>query len=213
MERYYSLHSRFYDATRWTFLFGRGEILRRVPAGFAPRNILEIGCGTGKNIRAMSRLWPGARLTGLDASETMLRAAREKTPGNAAVHWLHRLYDAPLSAGGILPKFDLILFSYCLSMANPGWEKAVSAAAEDLAGGGILLAADFHRSNLGLFKKWMALNHVRMDAHLLPALSEAVKPLTSEKRRAYGFVWEYFLFSGKKRVPKFQGAQPNQSQN
>ncbi|MBK9054941.1 MAG: class I SAM-dependent methyltransferase, partial [Chloroflexi bacterium] len=29
MERYYQFHARLYDATRWSFLFGRSTILQQ----------------------------------------------------------------------------------------------------------------------------------------------------------------------------------------
>ena len=40
IERYYRLHSRIYDATRWSFLFGRAAILREVAKVASPRRIL-----------------------------------------------------------------------------------------------------------------------------------------------------------------------------
>ena len=50
IQGYYALHSRIYDATRWTFLFGRESILRRSAKIAAPERILEVGCGTGRNL-------------------------------------------------------------------------------------------------------------------------------------------------------------------
>jgi len=40
---------------------------------------------------------------------------------------------------------------------------------------------------------------VRMEGHLLPALRERFGPTVEEIPRAYGGVWEYLLFVGRKR--------------
>ena len=75
MEGYYRLHAQIYDATRWSFLFGRKTLIRRVAAMTQPATILEIGCGTGKNLLTLAKTFPQARLFGLDISESMLRIA------------------------------------------------------------------------------------------------------------------------------------------
>lgn len=59
LSRYYRWHARLYDATRWSFLFGRAALIRSI-AGFRapPRHILEIGCGTGSNLLRLARQFP-----------------------------------------------------------------------------------------------------------------------------------------------------------
>ena len=47
LQGYYALHSKIYDATRWSFLFGRERILQHVAAIDHPKRILEVGCGWG----------------------------------------------------------------------------------------------------------------------------------------------------------------------
>jgi ubiquinone/menaquinone biosynthesis C-methylase UbiE len=44
--------------------------------GIAPTSILDIGCATGRLLRSAGRLWPKARLLGVDPSEGMIEAAR-----------------------------------------------------------------------------------------------------------------------------------------
>ncbi len=61
-----------------------------------------------------------------------------------------------------------------------------------------MAVVDFHDSPLTLFKQWMALNHVRMEGHLLPELQSRFRPLVCEIRRAYGGLWYYLLFIGQK---------------
>jgi ubiquinone/menaquinone biosynthesis C-methylase UbiE len=46
--------------------------------GGEPRDVIDIGCGTGNCLFEAARHWPGARLTGLDASVGMLDVARRE---------------------------------------------------------------------------------------------------------------------------------------
>jgi S-adenosylmethionine-diacylgycerolhomoserine-N-methlytransferase len=197
IERYYRWHSPIYDATRWSFLFGRRELTFLVTAQQAPRRILEVGCGTGKNLRALARAFPDAELVGLDASGEMLRHAEKSLAtrrSNTTLH--HRRYEAPLAPGG----FDLVVFSYALSMFNPGWQQAIEHAHHDLAAGGIIAVVDFHSSPFPWFARWMALNHVRMQRHLLPLLQQSFQSQHSEVHKAYAGLWQYFVFLGVKRA-------------
>lgn len=195
VEGYYRWQSVIYDATRWSFLFGRAALLDRVAAVAAPRRILEVGCGTGRNLAELARRFPQAHLTGLDVSADMLALAGKKLAAEKhRMTLIRRRYDAPVHEGG----FDLVLCSYALSMFNPGWEEALACATADLAPGGLLALVDFHHSRFTWFRRWMALNHVRMDGHLLPRLRERFKPLLAECRPAYGGAWKWVMFLGKK---------------
>lgn len=196
LERYYRLHAKIYDASRWSFLFGRDRLLRLVAAHCQPQNILEVGCGTGKNLARLRQLFPTARLTGLDLSEAMLAQARRKLrAATPAVAWRHQAYDRPLQND---PPFDLLVFSYALSMFNPGWDQAIASAAADLAPGGLIAVVDFHTSPYPLLVQWLALNHVRVAGHLLPELQTRFARRHLESRPAYGGLWHYFLFLGTK---------------
>lgn len=199
LRRYYRLHARMYDWTRWSFLFGRGELVRWLAAGGPPRRVWEIGCGTGANLRRLARQFPQARLTGFDGSADMLAVARSSLHRRArSVTLREGFYQAPLRPD---PPPDVILFSYCLTMIHPGWEQVIEAAVEDLAPGGRLAVVDFHGSDTAWFRRWMAVNHVRMERHLLPALEASCQPERCGIRRAYGGWWEYFLFVGRKPGP------------
>jgi len=46
----------------------------------APRCVLDIGCGTGRLLRAAALRWPQAKLTGVDPAEHMVTEARRLTP-------------------------------------------------------------------------------------------------------------------------------------
>jgi S-adenosylmethionine-diacylgycerolhomoserine-N-methlytransferase len=194
IERYYRLHSRIYDATRWSFLFGRAAILDDIAAAATPVRILEVGCGTGKNLVNLATRFPEASITGVDLSETMLALARGKTARfGERVRLAHRAYDAPL---GDQPGFDLVLFSYALSMFNPGYDTAIAAARRDLVQGGHIAVVDFHDTPLPVFARWMGVNHVRMDGQLQLPLRSQFMPVTDRLHPAYGGVWRYLMFVG-----------------
>ena len=152
LEKYYALHAHIYDATRWAFLFGRSAILEVArSAAPAPLRILEVGCGTGRNLIQLARLFPHAQLTGVDLSAAMLNVARRKTACyGPRISLKAQSYHAPLGRTG---GYDLVLCSY----------------------------------------------HVRMDGQLLPLLRENFTPVIDQIRPAYGGVWDYGLFVGRKK--------------
>jgi S-adenosylmethionine-diacylgycerolhomoserine-N-methlytransferase len=127
----------------------------------------------------------------------MLAIARRKTAAlGSRVTLVLRAYGAPLDESG---GFDLVLCSYALSMFNPGFEQAVAAAARDLAPGGHLALVDFHATRFPTFTRWMGVNHVRMDGQLRPLLRESFVLVTDELSAAYGGVWKYLLFVGRRK--------------
>jgi S-adenosylmethionine-diacylgycerolhomoserine-N-methlytransferase len=203
MERYYRFHSKIYDATRWSFLFGRGALVKEIVVRRAPVHILEVGCGTGRNLTNLAHQFPQARLAGLDVSEAMLAVARKRLGALVGrVNLVHAAYDRPLHPTRLSASpdpFDLVVFSYSLTMINPGWDRAIEAAYDDLAPGGLIGVVDFHDSPVALFQRWMGLNHVRMDGQLLPKLRERFEPCLARTRPAYGGLWRYLLFIGKKQ--------------
>lgn len=196
LQRYYQFHSHIYDATRWSFLFGREEVLLRVACVTTPRRILEVGCGTGRNLPGLRRRFPQAHITGVDLSGQMLAVAAKKVRDDKTT-LLQRSYSAPVHQDD--SRFDLVLFSYALSMFNPGWEQAIDAAYEDLAAGGCIAVVDFSHSRFSWFRRWMGVNHVRMEGHLWPHLNRRFTPLLDERFSAYGGIWSYGIFIGRKQ--------------
>ncbi len=198
MHGYYRLHAKIYDATRWTFLFGRKEILTRI--GIDPQaklTLLEVGCGTGYNLKRLAGAFPNLSLIGVDVSADMLQQAEKNM---AAFPNKVQLIEKPYAphSFNLEQKPDVILISYALTMFNPGWEDAIAKAAEDLPVGGKIAVVDFHYSRSKFFRWWMGKNHVRMEAHLMPVLENTFKPVYKSIRKAYGGVWEYCLFVGEK---------------
>jgi len=201
LQGYYRLHARIYDATRWTFLFGRDAVVEEAARRCArpPRRILEVGCGTGRNLVQLARRFPGAALSGVDLCGSMLaRARRTLARQGCRAALAEAAYGRPLDAGG----FDLVLFSYSLSMFGSGVAPALDAALDDLAPGGLLAVADFHDTPSRLFERWMGLNHVRLDGRLLPELAARCAPAALSVRPAYAGLWRWFVFVGQKDVSR-----------
>ncbi len=145
MDRIYRRQRHIYDFTRKFFLLGRDDVIAALqpPAG---GTVLEIACGTGRNLIRAARLYPEARLFGLDVSEEMLATARANI---AAAGLSNRIALARGDATAFDPSalfgvaaFDRVFISYALSMI-PEWRGAVAEAAARMAPGGALLIVDF----------------------------------------------------------------------
>ena len=140
MDEVYRGQRHIYDFTRKYYLFGRDTLIAGLGAQPGMR-VLEVACGTGRNLAKIGKAWPGVRLFGLDISAEMLKSAR------AAVGAEARLGEGDacsFDAGALLgePQFDRIVLSYSLSMI-PDWEGALDHAASLLADGGTLHVVDF----------------------------------------------------------------------
>lgn len=145
MDRIYRRQRHFYDFTRKYYLLGRDELVERL-APPANGRVLEIGCGTARNLIAAARAWPQAEFYGIDISAEMLATARGvvERAGLANRITLARAdataFDPALLFG--VPSFSRIFFSYSLSMI-PGWQDALVEAISWLAPGGELHVVDF----------------------------------------------------------------------
>ena len=145
MDTIYRYQRHVYDLTRKYYLLGRDELIARLDVPEAG-HVLEIGCGTGRNLIKAARRYPKARFYGLDISEEMLVVARRNVAraGLADRIALHQADATNFDPGATFgqTQFDRVFFSYALSMIPP-WENAVAHAAEMLAPGGRLLIVDF----------------------------------------------------------------------
>jgi S-adenosylmethionine-diacylgycerolhomoserine-N-methlytransferase len=145
MDRMYRLQRHIYDATRKYYLLGRDQMLRDLKCP-QDGSILEIGCGTARNLAVAGKLYPDARLFGCDISVEMLKSAGN-TILASGLERRARLAQAdavtfnPLSSFGE-ENFDCIYFSYTLSMI-PSWEAALAHAASLLRPGGEMHVVDF----------------------------------------------------------------------
>ena len=75
MNRIYRRQRYIYDATRKYFLFGRDRLIAEL-APAAGQRVLEVGCGTGRNLIKAAKRYPEAHFYGLDISTEMLESAQ-----------------------------------------------------------------------------------------------------------------------------------------
>lgn len=195
MDRVYRHQRHIYDLTRKYYLLGRDRLI----VGLAPKpgdRVLEIGCGTGRNLVAVARRYPGARLYGIDISSEMLdQAAGTIQRGDLT----RRITLAQADATRFSPArlfdgrpFERVFLSYTLSMI-PDWRSALDCAAAALAPGGSLHIVDFgqqaglprwfHR----LLFAWLARFHVHPSREFEQVMAEvaAAKGLTLTFRPLY----------------------------
>jgi len=168
MDRIYRHQRHIYDASRKFYLLGRDQLIDGLqpPKG---GSVLEIGCGTGRNLIRIAQRYPDCACHGLDVSSAMLATAQ----GSIAKAGLERrIRLAQADATGFDPQalfgragFDRIVISYALSMIPP-WQGVVAEALRRLSPGGSLHIVDFG-DQAGLpapFKavllRWLALFHV-----------------------------------------------------
>jgi S-adenosylmethionine-diacylgycerolhomoserine-N-methlytransferase len=179
MDRMYRYQRHIYDLTRKYYLLGRDQTIldMKVEGG---QSVLELGCGTGRNLALVRRHFPEARLFGLDISAEMLVSAEASFRKNRGSRPVFKVGDAtdfkPQMFGET--DFDRILISYALSMI-PDWEKTVEAALSCLAPGGSLHIVDFgQQENLPswfgrMLKAWLARFHVTPRPDLKTVLENA----------------------------------------
>lgn len=197
MDGMYRYQRHVYDATRKYYLLGRDRTIRglAVPAG---GTLLEIGCGTGRNLALARAHFPKARLFGLDISEEMLLSAR-KTLARRSIGAELSLADATRFAASDFGEvgFDRILISYALSMI-PDWHGAIDAALSALKPGGELHVVDFGQQEglpplfRRLLQSWLTRFHVTPRADLeavLSARAEALGAALRFERIGGGYAW------------------------
>ncbi|SMO79077.1 class I SAM-dependent methyltransferase [Fodinibius sediminis] len=194
LARYYRLHAPIYDATRWSFLFGREELLSMLPDLPPQARILEIGCGTGQNIARLEYYFPDARIMGIDLSPNMLAKAGQRLGSSTRAELRLESYNAESFSGD---SFDLILLSYSLTMLEDRTQQVFDSILKDMKPNGYLAVVDFNTTPFRWFRHWMDINHADLSGHALPLLKKYFHPLTVEIHRAYFGLWTYFQFIGK----------------
>jgi S-adenosylmethionine-diacylgycerolhomoserine-N-methlytransferase len=145
MDRMYRRQRYIYDLSRKFYLLGRDEAIAGLNAGPGDR-VLEIGCGTGRNLVNLARAYPGARLCGLDISREMLTSAstaiaRAGLSARVALGQGDATAFDPDALFGCA-KFERVMISYALSMIPP-WRDALEHALDVVAPGGSLHLVDF----------------------------------------------------------------------
>ena len=179
MDRMYHRQRHIYDLSRKFYLLGRDEAIVRLRPASGDR-VLEIGCGTGRNLVKLAKAYPEARLFGLDVSREMLATASASTARSGLAS---RIVLARADATAFDPQalfgsryFQRVVISYALSMIPP-WREALNHALELVAPGGSLEIVDFGDFGglPGLFKaglrRWLSTFEVTPREELSDALA------------------------------------------
>lgn len=168
MDRIYRRQRHLYDSTRKYYLLGRDRLIERLsppPGG----RVLEIGCGTARNLVAAARTYPRAGFYGIDISATMLETACAKVAREGLSPRIRLAcadatrFDPALLFG--VPGFSRVFLSYSLSMI-PEWRTALGQALAWVRPGGELHIVDFGgqeelpRSFRHGLRLWLAQFHV-----------------------------------------------------
>jgi S-adenosylmethionine-diacylgycerolhomoserine-N-methlytransferase len=197
MDGVYRWQRHIYDITRKYYLLGRDRLI----ADLAPPpggTVLEVGCGTGRNLIAAARRWPNARFYGFDISSVMLETARANIAkaglsdritlalGDATA------FDAQAMFG--VARFDRVFFSYALSMI-PDWRAAITAGLAAMAPGGRLHVVDFGQQERlpgwvrAVLWRWLALFHVTARDSLRADLEAAAPGRVRFTPLYRGYAW------------------------
>jgi S-adenosylmethionine-diacylgycerolhomoserine-N-methlytransferase len=198
MDRMYRYQRYIYDLTRKYYLLGRDRLLNELDAK-PGETVLEVGCGTGRNLAILAKRCPEANFYGLDASSKMLETARMKLDkaGIANV----RLEKSLAEEFDFGQSFDKIFFSYSISMIST-WRESIDNALRNLKPDGTLYMVDFFdqagqpEAFQHFLKWWLAHFEVHYRPELIPYLKELEVSgrgklgLTSLYRR-YSFIAEF----------------------
>lgn len=145
MDGIYRRQRHFYDATRKFYLLGRDELIANLQPAPGAR-VLEVACGTGRNLICAARRYPKAHFYGFDISEEMLETARGAVARAGLAqritlaHGDAAQFDARAMFG--VAHFDRVFVSYAMSMIPP-WQQAAERALAAVAPGGELHVVDF----------------------------------------------------------------------
>jgi len=194
MDAIYRFQRHFYDLTRKPYLLGRDTLIRSLavpPSG----TVLEIGCGTARNLLCIARRYPTARCFGIDVSSAMLQTAKASIEREGASNRVRAefadatSFDPKLLFG--VERFDRVVISYALSMI-PGWKAVLEASTKLLAPNGALYVVDFgDQAELpgwfrqGLFA-WLNCFSVTPRLDLCEQLNRVARSHSCRFRKLYG---------------------------
>ena len=138
LNRYYKWVRPVYDITRKYYLLGRDRVLDDL-GGEDWQSLVEIGPGTGRNLRKLLQRKPDATVGGVEPCDEMLDHARQRLPRARLIHGFAETTDYRELLGRPI---DRVLFSYSLSMIGEK-DGALDAAIDALAPGGEVVVVDF----------------------------------------------------------------------
>lgn len=206
MDKMYRHQRYFYDLTRKYYLLGRDKLIEEMEI-FDGENILEVGCGTARNLIILAQKYPNVNFYGLDASTEMLKTAQAKVDAKNIKNITLKTaladdftFDKTFNLN---EKFDAIFFSYAVSIIPP-WKESIENSLKNLKSGKTLYIVDFYdQADLpkwfqSILKGWLKQFHVKYPKELLPFLKNleqsgigklTVKPLY----KRYSLIAEFLI--------------------
>lgn len=183
MDRMYRHQRYFYDLTRKYYLLGRDRLIGEMNVKRG-ETVLEVGCGTARNLIILAGKHKDAKFYGLDASSEMLKTSQNKVSA-------HKIDNIKLEVAladtfgfgetfGLEQPFDKIFFSYSISMIPP-WKESIANALANLRSGGSFYIVDFYdQAELPAFfqkmlQGWLRQFHVQFWGELMPHLESLEK--------------------------------------
>ncbi len=145
LDRNYRYQRYVYDLTREYYLLGRDRLIDELQLRDGAA-LLEMGCGTARNLLHVAEKYPGASCFGVDLSAAMLETARANVARKRRdgliklAHGDATSFDPQQEFGRAT--FDRVIFSYALSMI-PRWDDALRHATSLVAPAGRLHIVDF----------------------------------------------------------------------
>jgi len=184
MDNMYRYQRYIYDFTRKYYLLGRDRLIRKMPLN-AGDKVLEIGCGTARNLILLAKKHPDVQFYGLDASQEMLDSAQAKIDAKGLTNQiilkqcLAEQLDYQKTFELDKP-FDAVFFSYALSMIPP-WSDAVDTALVNVKPDGFIHIVDFSDQRdlpkwfQWVLQRWLSLFGVHYPPGLLPYFEDMEK--------------------------------------
>ncbi|MCB1509608.1 MAG: class I SAM-dependent methyltransferase [Hyphomicrobiaceae bacterium] len=184
MDGIYKYQRYIYDATRKYYLLGRDRLLAELqpPDGGL---VLEVGCGTGRNLIQAARRYPKAQFVGFDISSAMLETAQTSIDRAGLTNRI-RVAQGDATAFDMAKMFgnshaDRVFISYTLSMIPP-WRAVLPQALDAVAPGGRLHIVDFGQQEgwPGWFKSMLYTWLRQFSVHPRPELEAELQKLASD---------------------------------
>ncbi len=204
MDNMYRYQRYFYDFSRKYYLLGRDKLIDQMEVK-AGENILEIGCGTGRNLAILAKTYSNANFFGLDASAEMLESSEKKFDKHSLKNVNVKLALADdfsfEKTFNLQDSFDTIFFSYSISMI-PTWKESIATALNNLKNGRSIYIVDFYDQrdlSVGfqkILQSWLKKFHVEYPRELIPHLEDLEKNgfgklSVSSIYRSYSFIAEF----------------------
>jgi len=190
MDGVYRHQRHIYDLTRKYYLLGRDRLIDGLDAP-AGTSVLELGCGTGRNLVQAAKTFQQADFCGLDISAEMLVTAEAAIArhGIAARVNLAQGDASDFDTQALFGRsgFDRVFISYAVSMI-PEWRKTVTAALEAVNEGGSLHIVDFGSQERlpswfkSALRAWLAKFHVTPRDNLREVLESEARRIGASLR-------------------------------